>query len=287
VLAEELDGKRVKLQNSNYVHNKETNILINWGNGDCPHKDALNYDIDDVINKVGTFKRCEGLGLMPKFATSKSAASNLSFPVLCRTEVEGSDGSGIKIAENLSQLVPAKLYVQYMEKTQEYRVHLGRKQNGQIIVIGRQKKFLTEDFKGDKRIWTGDGCKMEWKLEVPSEVRSVAEAVFEKFPELTFGAFDVAYNANTGKAFVLEINSAPLMTAQCAKNYADFFRTFDPTKATVTATPTPQTQGTTAMPPHNSAGAGAAPIAGSATFAAADLIKAQLAAGHITKENSP
>jgi hypothetical protein len=280
VLAEELDGKRVKLQNSTYVHNKETNILINWGNGDCPHKDALNYKLDDIINKLGTFKRCEGMGYMPKFATSKTAAANLSFPVVCRTEVEGSDGSGIVIAENPAQLVTAKLYVQYFNKTGEYRIHLGRKQNGQITVIGRQRKYLTDAFNGDSRIWVGNECKLEWRLEVPSQVRAVAESVFEKFPELAFGAFDVAYDANTGVAVVLEINSAPQLTAQAAKNYADFFRTFEPVKGTTTMPPAIPAIPAATTPTTTQT----APISGQAMFGAADLIKAQLAAGHITKE---
>jgi hypothetical protein len=272
LLAEELDGKRVKLQNSSYTHTPDK-ILINWGNGNCPHAAALNpaSAINEVINKVTFFKKLAGTGLTPPVAfTATEAKANLSYPIVCRSVAEGQDGEGIAIADTSSQVVPAKLYTQYIDKTSEYRIHMGRNQHGEIIVICRQKKSLSPEFTGDKRIWTGKECKLTYIETAVEPVIAVAKACFAKFPELTFGAFDIVYNNSTEQAYVLEINSAPMMNADTTQAYGDFFRTFQVKETpTPAATVTKETPSVTKTAPVN-----ISPITG--------FVKAQLAAGHLT-----
>jgi hypothetical protein len=167
-------------------------------------------------------------------------------------------------------VVPAKLYTQYIDKTSEYRIHMGRNQHGEIIVICRQKKSLSPEFTGDKRIWTGKECKLTYIETAVEPVIAVAKACFAKFPELTFGAFDIVYNNSTEQAYVLEINSAPMMNADTTQAYGDFFRTFT-TNTNTTETPV-NTSTPTAAPPI------------SANVGLTQLVKAQFAAGHITKQ---
>lgn len=281
-LKEELDGLLVKLHNSNYTHKPE-NILINWGNGNCPYPTAYNpaSAINKVIDKVQFFKTLEGTGLIPPVAfTTADAKANLSFPIVCRTLTSESDGAGIVIADKPTELVPAPLYTQYVDKTSEYRIHMGRNQQGEIIVICRQKKYLSDDFKGDKRIWTGKETKLSYIETALAPVIAVARAAFEKFPELTFGAFDIVYNNSTESAYVLEINSAPMMNSDTVKAYADFFRTFT---VSVPETPTTTTKTETKIvetiisPPQSesSSSSGYNPLTG--------FVKAQLQAGHISE----
>ena len=272
MLSEELDGKRVKLQNSSYTH-KPGNILINWGNGNCPYPTALNpaSAINSVIDKVKFFKTLQGTGLIPPVAFSATEAkANLSWPIVCRTLSEGSDGEGIVIADKPEQLVSAKLYTQYIDKTSEYRIHLGRNQQGGIIVICRQKKYLSDDFKGDKRIWTGKETKLQYIETAVTPVIAVAKAAFEKFPELTFGAFDIVYNNSTETAYVLEINSAPMMNTDTTKAYGDFFRTF-----TVKETPTVEQDYSTTK---------SETVTNSTNTGLVGFVKAQLTAGHISEK---
>lgn len=286
MLAEELDGKRVKLHDSHYTHKPE-NILINWGNGNCPYPTALNPStaILGVIDKVKFFKTLYGTGLIPPVAFSlQEAKANLSFPIVCRTLTEEKDGEGIVIADKATDLVSAKLYTQYIDKTSEYRIHMGRNQQGEIIVICRQKKYLTEAFKGDKRVWTGSETKLAYIETAVAPVIAVARAAFEKFPELTFGAFDIVYNNSTETAYVLEINSAPMMNTDTTKAYGDFFRTFT-VSAPATTTTTTKTETkpveTIVSPPTSET------ITSSPTTTVAslfNLVKAQLAAGHITTD---
>jgi hypothetical protein len=272
-LADELDGKRIKLQNSNYAY-QPAHVLINWGNGNCPYPQALNAKVCDVINKVDFFKKLVGCVSVPAFAFTKATAANLSFPVVCRTTVEGHDGQGIVVAENANQLVNASLYTSYVDKTSEYRVHVGRNPNGQVVIICRQKKWKTDAFTGDGRIWAGPETKLGFIETVPTPVANAVFDVFSKFPDLTFGAFDVAYNNSEERAYVLEINSAPMMTSETTARYAAFFRQFT-TIPQETITMPPASTPTTAAPTP-------APLSGN--FNVTQFIAAQIAAGHITPQ---
>lgn len=280
MLAEELDGKRVLLNNSTYVYKPLEHILINWGNGNCPFPNALNpaSAINDVINKVTFFKKLEGVGVTPPFATSKAAAANLSFPVVCRTTTEGHDGQGIVIAETVNQLVNAPLYTSYIDKTSEYRVHLGRLPSGDTSVIALQKKVKTEGFTGDQRIWVGGGTQLNLADNVPHEVMAACWTALASFPKLHFAAFDVVYDNSTGNAYVLEINSAPVLFSSTAQAYAKFFKTYN----TVTQTAAPQE--TVTMPPAHTPTTPAPAPQLTGNFTAIQLIKAQIAAGHISKQ---
>jgi len=160
------------------------------------------------------------------------AAGELKFPVLCRTKVKGHDGEGIVIAEEVADLVDAPLYVNLKPKTAEYRVHVARK-DGEVIVLGVQQKFLPHN-KADKDMrlrTTANGCYFVWSVGgepvvLPPQATIAVLDVFERFPELTFGGFDVIYNKPTNEAYVIEINSAPELTEKAAQMYADFFDDF-------------------------------------------------------------
>jgi hypothetical protein len=267
LLAEELSCKRILREGSTFKKKPE-DVVINWGASDCPAKyDALNKNIKGILNKKTFFERLAGTGLTPAFATNKlDAADNLGFPIFCRTKLEGKDGEGIVIAEKFSQLVEAKLYTQYEDKTSEYRIHVGRGPTG-YTVIGAQKKVKKTVPDGpnvspDSRIMTGDGVGFVWTINgqaahIPTPVLDVVKKAFEKFPELDFAAFDVIFNNSTGKAYVLEANSAPMGTTETMKRYAKFFRSLYPNAvsggsegagAATTASPTVQAPTTNPTP---------------------------------------
>src|SRR3546814_19093490 len=64
---------------------------------------------------------------LPKFWTKKEDIPDEAFPIVCRTVLSGHSGVGIVIADNRDDLVPANLYVKYVKKKEEYRVHqIGR-----------------------------------------------------------------------------------------------------------------------------------------------------------------
>jgi hypothetical protein len=238
-LAEELDGKRILREGSKY-RNKKGDVIINWGASDCPYPNALNADIRATIDKAVFFKRLAGRGLTPKFTDTKAAALGaLSFPIFCRTLTQGHDGEGIVVADNADQIVPAKLYVEGINKTSEYRIHVGRLTDGTTSIIGSQKK-VHENIEGtDSRVWVGESTRFIWKVDglpvvVPTKVMDVVKEVFTFFPELTFGAFDVVYDSVAQRAYVIEINSAPMKSPETTRRYGEFFKKVAPPKPSLT-----------------------------------------------------
>jgi hypothetical protein len=228
-LAEALDGKRVLLSGSSYKFSDD-HVLINWGAGECPHPQALNYKIMDLIEKTRFFKRLDGTGLTPPYATNASDAKKLGYPVFCRTETQGHDGKGIVVADCDGQIVNAKLYVKGIDKTSEYRIHVARDFNGAVVILGGAKKTKLPvspemtNVPSDARIWTGETTAFgDFSHSFPPKVAETAIKTLEQFPELTFAALDIVYDNSAAKAYVIEGNSAPMATPQTTKAYAQFF----------------------------------------------------------------
>lgn len=234
-ITEELGGKRILRVGSNYKYNKDEHVLINWGCGECPYKEALNAKIMAVVNKLKFYDRLSGTGLTPAYATTQFEAKSLGYPVFCRTSVEGKDGEGIVVADCDGQLAAAPLYVKGIDKTAEYRVHVGRNYDGGLDIIGASPKSLKpieatmQNVPADKRVWSGDvvyfGDFMEGAA-LPTVVADVALKAMDKFSELTFIALDIVYDGNADKAYVIEGNSAPMMTQKTREAYGQFFKEY-------------------------------------------------------------
>ncbi len=230
-LRDELEGKMILREGSQYV-NKPDHVVINWGASDCPYGMALNADVKGILNKKTFFQRLAGTGLTPPFATNpESALGALNFPIFCRTKLTGHDGEGIVIADDAAGIVPCSLYVAGVVKDAEYRVHVGRMPDGTVKIIGTQKKIHSNVPGTDTRIWVGDTTSFVWTVNgspvvLPQNAWDSVYVAFEKFPELTFGAFDVTWNMGTNRAYVLEINSAPMKTPETTKRYGDFFKAY-------------------------------------------------------------
>lgn len=235
-------GSRYQLQRGDVIVNWGASDIVPWLDERLPYigaafeMDILNRDVSGALDKVAFFERLKGTGLTPAYETDKAAASDfLKFPVLCRTKTKGCDGAGIVIAETKIDMVEAKLFVELEPKTAEYRVHIGRDPQGNTSIIGVQQKFLPKGLVGkEKRLrTTANGCYFVWTVGgeqveniVPPTVLAVTSAAFKLFPELTFCGADVIWNETTGKATVIEFNSAPEMTPGSVERYVKFFNQY-------------------------------------------------------------
>lgn len=246
-IAKGLNTQKLLRKGSKY-RPQDGDVIVNWGAsdiGDWLNKNpyapewngvkVLNRNVQPALDKVAFFERLKGTGLTPAYELDRAAAEDfLRFPILCRTKTKGCDGAGIVIAESKLDMVPAKLFVELEPKTAEYRVHIGRNRDGSTSIIGVQQKFLPNGHGGDKRLrTTANGCYFVWTLKgeqveavCPPTVLAVASAAFKLFPELDFAGADVIWNEATGKATVIEFNSAPEMTVQSVARYGSFFQQF-------------------------------------------------------------
>lgn len=230
-LAAILSGKVLKLDTRIIPFNWD--VIINWGSSSCPYETAncrlLNKPsaVKTAANKREAFRALEAAGVsIPKFASS-TADVKWTGTTVVRHKLTGHSGEGIEIAENTENLPAAPLYVEYVKKEDEYRIHVV---GDEITTI--QRKGLRSDFDGEPN-WkvrnhcngfvfvrngdNGDG------ITPPESVLEQARLAIKALG-LDFGAVDVIYNRNARKAYVLEVNTAPGMEGSTIQEYADGFK---------------------------------------------------------------
>lgn len=244
-LADALGGKRLKEQSS-YVP-KDSDLLINWGASKFPIKDNYNKIAQLCLNRISNVRRAsdklfffqhirskekEDLQQdsdLPPFWESKNDIEDSSFNhggiVVCRTILSGHSGAGIVLSSSVDELVDAPLYVKYIPKKEEYRVHLGRVEDSVKVIAIQRKAMKTgaETVNWKIRNLANGFVYVRQNVCPPAVVIQAATRVF-RHSFLDFGAVDVIWNEKAGKAYVLEINTAPGLEGQTVQDYANFFR---------------------------------------------------------------
>lgn len=209
--------------------------LINWGNGRAPVGtgpfDSISNSFVAVAtasNKLSTFEKLQGVdGIrIPEFTTDRAVAedwTNHRGAVVCRTKLSGHSGDGIILATTEPQIVDAPLYVLYIKKQQEFRVHVAF---GEVIDVQekRKRKDVSEDFATNFQVrnhQTGWVYCRE-NIAEPEGLRQMAQRVVGELG-LDFGAVDLIYNAKRNEVYCLEVNTAPGLEGSTVDKYAEAF----------------------------------------------------------------
>lgn len=167
----------------------------------------------------------------PEFTEDRLRAKEWLFTghtVVERHILNGNSGAGIKLIEpeNLDQLGRAPLYVKYVPKKQEYRVHVCGGQAVDIQRKARRKDVEDEDI--NWKIRNHDNgfifARNEDGFVPPDVVTQAVNAVTSL--GLAFGAVDVIFNDKSQKAYVLEVNTAPGMTGATLEGYVARFKDY-------------------------------------------------------------
>lgn len=235
-LAQGLNGVSLRLTGSRYVP-RPRDVVVNWGNTAPPDlrpARVLNgQGIRQASNKLLFFEGVHRYDpeIIPAFWTSQDAIPDDAFPVVCRTVLAGHSGEGIHIAATRGDLVRAPLYVKYIKKQDEYRVHVGQwmaEQDLQHQIIDIQQKRRRHDHENPNfqvRNLANGFIYAREGIDCPDAVTDVARRALA-CTDLDFGAVDVIYNSRERRAYVLEINTAPGITGTTVENYVNFFRGF-------------------------------------------------------------
>ncbi len=207
--------------------------ILNWGSS------AINRNVGAIIinkpeaiktasNKLHSFNSLNGHVDIPQFTTSLDEANKWlakGVTVVCRHKLTGHSGEGIEIIKpKADKPIPeAKLYVKYIPKAEEYRIHVIH-DNAFFV----QRKARTKDVPDDKVNWQvrnhANGFIYAHKdVEVPEEVRVMAVKAVKALG-LDFGAVDIIYNEKKNKYFVLEINTAPGLYGTTLEKYVEIFQ---------------------------------------------------------------
>lgn len=235
-LADALNGRVLLLEGSKF-HPKYDDVIINWGQSRRTHAldgvTILNPPevIKNASNKLTFFTnlREADADIIPRFWTSSRDIPADAFPIVCRTVLEGHSGAGIVIAATAADLVDAPLYVQYIKKKDEYRVHVGkvsgRTNPDKIIAVqrkARRRDVPDGDVNWEVRNHDNGFIYVRGGVNPPADVLDVARRALE-VSGLDFGAVDVIYHERQAKAYVLEINSAPGIEGSTVDDYAAYF----------------------------------------------------------------
>lgn len=177
-------------------------------------------------NKLAFFKHLQQSGVrVPEWTENPEVARGWIHEgsvVVARTVLGGHSGEGIVIIESEVDFVPAPLYTKYVKKEAEYRVHCAF---GGCIDL--QRKIKRPDFVGVPnwrvRNHQNGFIYVRNNVQAPEEVTAQALEAFKE-SGLDFGAVDVLWNAQQGKAYVLEINTAPGISGTTVASYSGAFK---------------------------------------------------------------
>lgn len=234
-LAKALKLKKIKLVDSNFKPTKGK-FVINWGNSNIgPLKDAectiMNHPdmVKRASNKKTFFELVEGIVPIPNFTTNKEEAKKWK-EVVIREKLCGHSGEGIILmkGKDLDEYTKdAPLYVEYIPKKHEYRVHV---MGDEVILV--QRKAISSSYPKDRvnhQIRNHKNgfvfVKNEEDMGVPEAVINAATLAIQT-AELDFGAVDVIYNVYRESAYVLEINTAPGLENTTVDTYIDAIRSY-------------------------------------------------------------
>lgn len=233
-LAEALGCRVLKKVGSKYRY-REGDLIINYGASDCPFVGPHVANQPDAVaaasNKLTAFETMKAAGVnTPKFWEDYDdiivELLDATYPIVCRTKLNGHSGEGIVIANTVDELVDAPLYVQYVKKQDEYRVHCFRKRGEATSIISVQRKARRLDVENPNwqvRNHANGFVYVRDDVESPEMVLEQAVQALEALG-LAFGAVDVIWNAHEAKAYVLEVNTAPGLEGQTVLDYSAAFK---------------------------------------------------------------
>lgn len=231
-LARALGARRIKHGQSSFKP-REDKAIINWGCSDLPeeYRVCRVFNDPDLIaiasNKLSFFHLGDGnkeFCRVPRWTMSNTIAQdwvNEGRPIVARTTLTGHSGKGLVYC-NVDEAIPdAPLYVEYIKKKDEYRVH---------FIRGQSSPFV------QRKVRNSEVTNPNWKVRnlaggfryanspenvgaVPEDVIAQAEKAF-RVTGLHFGAVDVIWNDSRKEAYVLEVNTAPGLMGKTIEFYA-------------------------------------------------------------------
>jgi hypothetical protein len=234
--AKALGIKMLRHEGSEFVNGPDK-MVINWGSSRLPANvtrgPVMNAaaQVSIASNKLESFTAFRNAGVAtPEWTRDLAGAQgwlNRGHIVFARTMLRASSGRGIV------EMLPdhpdthdtrAELYVKYVKKQHEYRIHV---LNGRVI--DTQRKGLPREFEGRDDVNFRIRNLENGFVFVRNDGHVVPEAVKQNAIHavqalgLQFGAADIIWNANSATAYCLEVNTAPGLAGTTVTNYVNAF----------------------------------------------------------------
>lgn len=194
---------------------KQYKVVLNWGNPTPVYGDPLARMINKAeavrkaIDKLVSLKTMAEAGVrLPPYLTNKPELKKGDV-WLARTILNGSGGAGIKVIRSKDEVPDAPLYVKYIPKMTEYRVHVVA---GNVIFAQQKKRKSDASQTDDQKLIRNHAngwvfCPVDVGT-LTEDVRNVAIAAVAALG-LDFGAVDLIVGKSDSLAYALEVNTAP------------------------------------------------------------------------------
>lgn len=233
-LAESLGVLRI---NRDKVSPLKNQLIINWGcsgfNRPMNNCVVVNFfeSVATAANKLKAFDAMNnGHTSLPNYTTDKAAAAEMMrehhWSIVERHTLTGHSGEGIRIVDNPAELSDdAKLYVRYIKKMREIRVHV---MNGSVIFAQEKKRKVEvpdEDVNWQVRNLQNGFIYANQDVVLGHDVENQAISAVQCL-NLDFGAVDMIYNSREDRWYVLEINTAPGLTGSTLAAYTEALRDY-------------------------------------------------------------
>lgn len=208
-------------------------IIVNWGTSTIEREYSdqvtiLNHpnNVAKAINKRLTFTALKEANVpIPEFVTNRNDVSEDWNQIVVRHTLTGHSGEGIEIIDKGNNIPLAPLYVEYIKKIAEYRVHVG---GDKAIFI--QQKRRDRGVPDDRVNWKvrnleGGFIFAHKDIELTAQEHGLISSIAVdaiKALGLDFGAVDIIHNKDRG-FFVLEINTACGLTGETIEKYRQYF----------------------------------------------------------------
>ena len=228
-------GHRAKRVRSNGNYRPYRNhLIINWGNSEMEQWDNNTVPtwmnnplvVTNASNKLHALRAMHEAGVqVPEFTTSIAdvRATELDHVLwVCRTKLQGHSGDGIVMhTTDPEEPIPeAPLYVKYVKKADEYRVHVF---GGQVIDIQQKRRRReTPDDEVDYKVrnhangWNFCRADVDTDPSISEQAIRATNAL-----GLDFGAVDIIWNEHYKAAYVLEVNTAPGLEGTTVTKYVE------------------------------------------------------------------
>lgn len=221
-------GLQIKRENSRFK-GRGNKKIVNWGSSELSDEvgkcQVLNKPeaVRLASNKLETFRvLVDTAGVtIPMFTTNAQTAADEFKTIVVRHKLTGHSGEGIELVERGGEIPKAPLYVQYIPKKQEYRVHVFGED-----AIDIQRKARKKDVQDIDVNWKVRNLKGGFiyardfePADLPKGIEQMAVRTVKALG-LDFGAVDLIFNQEQGQLYVLEVNTAPGLQGTTLEAYA-------------------------------------------------------------------
>ena len=213
---------------------KAGDVVIDWGyskpaNWDVKAREKASLFLNrpeyilNAVDKLAAYELLKECGVRTiSFARSKAVVEkwlNNGHKVIGRKTLTGKKAEGAVLIESLADVVDCPLYTKFVPSTNEFRVYV---MGGDVFdVIEKRRKQGTNDsgaIKSEDNGWVF--CRQH--VSLPTQCAGLA-VMAVKALGLDFGGVDVLWDAEKGRATILEVNTAPGIFGSGVGKFAEAF----------------------------------------------------------------